>query len=170
MGKGEEKEGKGKEKEGKGKRRRTRQGTDNAKADLLMFVDSLSSDDKTRLLTASEEGDEDTVNMIVRENDVSGRTLLGKLCERRIGGLFKRCDESAPVPKGKGEDKGGKGKEKEGKGKRELHRGTREGGAKDDLVMFIDNLSSDDKKRLLNAIENKDEAAVDAIFDRYNWE
>ena len=58
-------------------------------------------------------------------------------------------------------------KEDKAKGKGERHRRTWEGKDGDDLVMFIDRLSLDDKKRLLSAIGSNDEATVDSMFDNF---
>ena len=123
--------------------------------DLLALINNLSSDNKNRVLIAAEEGDEETIDMIfdqsIQENNSSGRSLFKKLCDRKIGALFKKCDvEESTGKMGMG-------------GKRDRRRAW-EGSAKDDLVMFIGNLSPDDKLRLLNAIDSKDDAAVDAIF------
>ena len=162
---------KGKEDKAKGKGERHRRTfAENKSNDLLALVNSLSSEDKNRVLIAAEEGDEETVDFIFENNssqanDLSGRYLLKKLCDRKIGGLFKKCkNDEAPTPAPK---KGKMSKEDKAKGKGERHRRTWEGKEGDDLVMFIDRLSLDDKKRLLSAIGSNDEATVDSMFDNF---
>ena len=124
------------DKGGKGKRHR-RAIADSTNDDLLLLIEALSSNDKKIVFIAAEEGDEVVVNSIfsnsIPTNDIAGRYLLDSLCERKIGKLFKKCDE-APAPatkKGKmskKEDKGGKG---------DRHRRTWEGSKKDLLMNYL---------------------------------
>ena len=165
-----EKKGKKEEKsKGKGERRRRTLLAENENEEILMILENLSSNDKTRLLIAAEEGDDATVNVIFENNspssDLNGRTLFKKLCDRKIGGLFKKCrDDEAPTPAPK---KGKKGKKEEkAKGKGERHGRALAERKANDLLALVNNLSLDDKKRVLIATDEGDEDTINMIFDK----
>jgi hypothetical protein len=165
---------------GKGGRRRNLLVTeDDISNELLMAFNLLSSEDKKRLMIAIEHDDNAMVDTILDGTSSSSSTtrqltmddatnptpddLLGvlgifpPLCDRKIGQRFKKCRTDPPVPKGMM----GKG----GKGERRRTLFVAEDDVTNELLVAYNALSSDDKKRLLIAIEMDDEEAMRTIFD-----
>jgi hypothetical protein len=83
----------------------------------------------------------------------------------------KKGDEKDKDKKGDKKDKDKKGDKKD-KDKKDKDKGKRDypttvDGTNNDLIMLLDELSSTEKSRLLIAVEEGDEAVVNAIFNRF---
>jgi hypothetical protein len=153
--------------------------------ELLTAFNLLSSDDKKRLLTAIEHDDGTMVDEIMDgtttngDGSISTRHLmlndgtdpspdalfgilgiLPPLCERKVGKLFKKCQTEPPTMGMM-------------MGKRHERRRTTTNSDEDEmtneLFEMYNTLSSDDKKRLLIAIESDDTEALNMIFNHHSF-
>ena len=158
---------------------------DKLNENVVDALNALSSDDKKRLLVAIEHDDVNMVDSILEydnqngkralqrnvgiDNEPSPEELFGVLgifpsfCESRVGSTFKKCQTPAPVSVPQmmmGKGKGG--------ARRNVAVSARDNELNEDIVDAFNALSSDDKKRLLVAIEHDDVNMVDAILENEN--
>ena len=170
---------------GKGGRRNVAESIrdDEMNEDMVEAFNALSSDDKKRLLDAMQHDDVKMVDAIFDDDRKTERKLprtadmddeptpedffgvLGifpSFCESKIGSSSKKCRTPAPIAvpqmmmgKGKG-------------GRRNVAESIRDDEMNEDMVEAFNALSSDDKKRLLDAMQHDDVHEVDAIFSKNN--
>ena len=151
--------------------------------DITEAFNELSSFDKKRLLIAMEQDDVKLVDAIFEGAHSSDRTLqqrgsiddeptpdelfgvLGifpSFCESVIGSMTRRCRTPAPVAmSGMMGMEGGKGKG----GRRMVVVEDRDNESHEYITDAFNALSSKDKKRLLDAIQQNDVKMVDEILD-----
>ena len=90
-------------------------------------------------------------------------TIFRPFCDTKIGQKFGKKCQTEP-PKGKGKESP-KGKGEGGKGKRRRARDNNM--VSKDILDAFDELSLDDKNRLLSAMEDQDEYIMDVIFKEF---
>jgi hypothetical protein len=95
------------------------------------------------------------------EEPTTPDAFFKSLCDYKVGDLFKKCKEEEPSSKKK---MSGKGKGKGGERRRRASDDNR----KAEILTYISALSPENKERLSLAIENRDSAEVNSIFDRLN--